>query len=62
MSWIYVLQCELPVYPHGKNLKWEDIAYSNDVDALTSQLLPNNRVINIQTKEVIAKHEIQRVQ
>lgn len=61
MNWEYALQCELPVYPHGKKMKWEDIAYSNDPNALISQLLPNNRVINTETKEVVAKHDRQRI-
>lgn len=60
MRWKYALQCELPSYPSKKKLKWEDIAYSNSLDSLTLQLTPNSRVIDIETNNIIAKHEIQR--
>lgn len=60
MSWKYALQCELPSYLSKGKLKWEDIAYSNSSDSLISQLKPNNRVIDIQTNSVLAKHEFQR--
>lgn len=60
MGWTYALQCELPTYPGKRKLKWEDVAYSNDAEALTRHMAPNSRVINIETKEVLLEHKIQR--
>ncbi|MEK5038926.1 hypothetical protein [Sporosarcina sp. FSL K6-3457] len=46
-------------YRTRKGFRWGDIALSNDKDVLISQLLPYNRVIERESREVVAQHDTQ---
>lgn len=47
-------------YRTRRGFRWVDIALSNDKDALISQLLPYNRVVERESLKVIAEHETRR--